>query len=174
MTGVQTCALPIFEEATLQADGRTWPKLWLRAVADPCLLTPNAKVQWSTTMSVGSSNLQPLLAIISANVPIPKSLSMFTDSPNVKAEATIMVREDSVELPRLILTSQNLRAEGAMSLREVGDTDKRLEPWGNVLAHAGVFSAGVQLEGPKVSVVLLDLDTWAKSKKLTATSSRFR
>lgn len=159
------------ENATLQAGGRRWPKLWLRAVADPCLLTPKSKVLWSANVAVGSSNLQPLLAIVSANVPLPKALGMFTDSPNVKAEVTLMVREDSVELPRFTLASQNLRAEGALTLREVGDDDKRLEPWGGVLAHAGVFSAGVQLEGPKVSLVLGDLERWAASKQITPTAA---
>jgi hypothetical protein len=149
------------EEATLVAQGRSWPRLWLRAVADPCVLTPNAKVLWSAKVTVGSSNLQPLLAIVSANVPLPGVLSMFTDSPNVKAEATLVVREDGVELPKLSLVSSNVRVEGAVSLREASATDPKLEPWGQVVAHLGALSAGVQLDGPKVSVVFGDLVAWA-------------
>lgn len=154
------------EGATLQAQGRTWQNLWLRAVAEPCLLSPNADIIWSTKLAVGSSNLQPLLAIVSANAPLPGVLGLFTDSPNVKLEATMLVRADRIELPKLSLTSQNVRVEGALTLREASSTDSKLEPWGNVVAHAGALSAGVQLDGPKISVVLGDLQRWAAERKL--------
>lgn len=153
-------------DATIQAGGSTWSHLWLRLVAEPCLLTPQGKVLWTTDLSLGSSNLQPLLAIVSAHAPLPRVLGLLTNSPNVKVEASVVVREDGVDLPRLVFTSQNLRAEGALSLREVGGADPRLEPWGHVLAHAGVLRAGLELEGPKLTVVLLDLDRWATERKL--------
>ncbi len=158
------------EGATLKAGKRSWPHLWLRAVADPCLLTPNGKLMWSARLALGASNLAPLLAIVSANAPLPAGLGLFADSANVKVEATLMVREDSVELPRVVLTSQNVRLEGALVLREVSQEDPRLEPWGSVLAHAGVFSAGVEFDGPRVSVVLGDLQRWSERRKLTPTS----
>lgn len=153
-------------DATIRAGGSTWSHLWLRLTADPCLLTPKGKVLWTTDLSLGSSNLKPLLAIVSANAPLPKVLGLLTNSPNVKVEASVVVKPDGVDLPRLVLTSQNLRAEGALSLREVGGEDKRLEPWGNVLAHAGVLRAGLQLDGPKLTVVLLGLDRWATERGL--------
>lgn len=158
------------DDAKLHTPGRTWPAFWLRAAADPCLLTPSQKLRWSTTIGVGASNLQPLLAIVSANVPVPASLSLFTDSPNVRVAATVQVRADSVELSALSLASQNVRVEGAVSLREASPTDPRLEPWGQVVAHAGVFSAGVQFDGPKVSVVLGDLKSWVAKRTLVPTS----
>lgn len=158
------------EGATLKAGKRSWPHLWLRAVADPCLLTPNGKLMWSARLALGASNLAPLLAIVSANAPLPAGLGLFADSANVKVEASLMVREDSVELPRVVLTSQNVRLEGALVLREVSQEDPRLEPWGSVLAHAGVFSAGVEFDGPRVSVVLGDLQRWSERRKLTPTS----
>ncbi len=157
--------------ATLQAQGRSWPFIWLRAVADPCVVNPRGKEQWNTTLSVGSSNLQPLLAMVSASVPVPKALTFFTDSPNVRAQASIVVTKDAVEISKISLTSQNLRMEGAMSLREAvrfSDEEPKLEPWGNVLAHAGVFNAGVQLDGPNMVVVLTDLERWSVAKKLKA------
>lgn len=158
------------EDSTLRAQGRTWP-LWVKAVADPCVLTPKGKVRWSTTITVGASNLQPLLAVVSANLPLPKALNLITNSPNVRAEATLTVREDGIDLPKLILNSQNLRAQGAMSLREVSKEDERLEPWGSALVSAGVFSAGVQLDGPKIKLVLFGLKRWAATRKLTTTPS---
>ncbi len=153
------------EEATLRADGKTSP-LWVKAVAEQAVFTPKGKTQWTTKFGVGASNLQPLLAIVSANLPLPKAINLLTNSPNVRATAEMIVKEDSIELPRLILTSQTVRAEGAMTLREVSTSDERLEPWGNVLVHAGVFSAGVQLDGPKIKLVLFDLKKWAASKNL--------
>ena len=162
------------EGATLQAQGRTWPKLWLRAAADPCLLSPKGDIVWSTKLAVGSSNLQPLLAIVSANAPLPGVLGMFTDSPNVKLEATMLVRADRIELPKLSLTSQNVRVEGALTLRESSANDPRLEPWGAVVAHAGALSAGVQLDGPKISVVLGDLQRWTAERKLVPTNTLSR
>ena len=157
--------------ATLQAQGRSWPHMWLKAVADPCIVNPKGKEQWNTTLSVGSSNLQPLLAMVSASVPVPQVLTYLTDSPNVRAQATIVVTADAVELSKLSLTSQNIRMEGAVSLREAArfsDEEPKLEPWGNVLAHAGVFNAGVQLDGPKLVVVLTDLERWSVERKLVA------
>ena len=154
--------------ATLQAQGRSWPNVWLRAVAEPCVLN-NGKELWATTLSVGSSNLQPLLAMVSASVPVPPALTFFTNSPNVRAQATIVVTKEAVELSKISLTSQNLRMEGAVSLREAtkfSDEEPRLEPWGNVLAHAGVFNAGVQLDGPNTVVVLTDLERWSVERKL--------
>ena len=151
------------EDATLTRDGKRWP-VWVRAVAEPCLLTPRAKVRWAATLSVGASNLQPLLAIVSANVPVPKALSLLTNSPNVRAEAKLVVKEDGVELPRLLLTSQSVRVEGALSLREA--KDERLEPWGNLLLQLGVLKAGLQLEGPRVSVVLLGVKRWAAERNV--------
>lgn len=159
------------EGATLKTATRSWPKLWLRAVADPCLLTPNGKLKWSAGLALGASNLEPLLAIVSANAPLPPALAIFADSANVKVEATLMVRQDSVDLPRVVLTSQNVRLEGALVLREVSKDDPRLEPWGTVIAHAGVFSAGVELDGPKVSVVMGDLQRWSQRRKLTPTAA---
>ncbi|MDP2273966.1 MAG: hypothetical protein Q8K32_24710 [Archangium sp.] len=153
------------EEATLKADGKTSP-LWVKAVAEQAVFTPKGKTQWTTKFGVGASNLQPLLAIVSANLPLPRAINLLTNSPNVKATAEMIVKEDSIELPRLILTSQTVRAEGAMTLREVSKSDERLEPWGNVLVHAGVFSAGVQLDGSKIKLVLFDLKKWAASKNL--------
>ncbi|MDP2273972.1 MAG: hypothetical protein Q8K32_24740 [Archangium sp.] len=162
------------EGATLVAQGRSWQNLWLRAVADPCLLSPNADILWSTKLAVGSSNLQPLLAIVSANAPLPGVLGMFTDSPNVKLEATMMVRADRIDLPKFSLTSQNVRVEGVLTLREASPTDPKLEPWGNVVAHAGALSAGVQLDGPKISVVLGDLQRWTAERKLVPTKTLAR
>jgi hypothetical protein len=153
------------EEATLTAPGRSWP-LWVKAVADSCVRTPKGKVEWSTTFTVGASNLEPLLAIVSANLPLPKALGILTNSPNVKAQADLVVREDGIDLPRLSLNSQTVRAQGAMALRQVSEADERLQPWGNALVKAGVFSAGVQLDGPKISLVLFGLDKWAEAKKL--------
>lgn len=153
------------EEATLKAEGKTWP-LWVKAVAEQAVFTPKGKTQWSTKFGVGASNLQPLLAVVSANLPLPKALNLITNSPNVKATAEMTVQEDGIDLPKLILTSQTVRAEAAMKLREVSKTDERLEPWGNALVHAGVFSAGVQLDGPKITLVLLGLKKWAASKNL--------
>lgn len=157
------------EDATLKADGKT-SAFWVKAVVEQALFTPKGKTQWSTKFGVGASNLQPMLSIVSANLPLPKAINLLTNSPNVKASAEMIVKEDSIELPRLILTSQSVRAEGAMTLREVSTSDKRLEPWGNVLVHAGVLSAGVQLEGPTVKLVLFDLKKWAESKKLKGES----
>lgn len=162
------------EGATLQAGRRSWPILWLRAVADPCLLTPNGQLLWSAGLVLGASNLEPLLAIVAANAPVPPALGLFADSPNVRVEATLMVRRDGMELPRFVLTSQNVRLEGALVLRQVSSEDPRLEPWGSVLVHAGVFSAGLELDGPKVAVVLGDLQRWSERRKLTPASVRRR
>ncbi len=153
------------EEATLEAEGKTWP-LWVKAVAEQAVFTPKGKTQWSAKFGVGASNLQPLLAIVSANLPLPRALNLITNSPNMKATAEMTVKEEGIDLPKLILTSQTVRAEAAMTLREVSTSDERLEPWGNALVHAGVFSAGIQLEGPKTKLVLLGLKKWAVSKKL--------
>lgn len=153
------------EDSTLSTDGKSWP-MWVRAVADPCLLTPHAKVQWSTTLTVGASNLQPMLAIVSANVPVPAGLRLLTNSPNVRVEAKVEVKKDGVELPRLLLTSRSARVEGALSLREA--KDERLEPWGNLLLQLGVLKAGLQLEGPGVSVVMLGVEKWAAERNVRA------
>lgn len=151
------------EDATVTQDGKRWP-VWVRAVAEPCLLTPQAKVRWAATLSLGASNLQPLLAVVSANVPVPKALSLFTNSPNVRAEASLVVKEDGIELPRLLLTSQSVRLEGALSLREA--QDERLEPWGDLLLQLGVLKAGLQLEGPRLSVVMIGVKRWAAERKV--------
>ena len=151
------------EDSTLNTGGKSWP-MWVRAVADPCLLTPHAKVQWSTTLTVGASNLQPMLAIVSANVPVPAALRLLTNSPNVRVEAKVEVKKNGVELPRLLLTSQSVRVEGALSLREA--KDERLEPWGNLLLEVGVLKAGLQLEGQGISVVMLGVEKWAAERNV--------
>ena len=153
------------EDATL-TNGQRY-SLWLKAHAEPCVLTPKEKVRWSTTISVGASNLQPLLAIVAENLPLPKALTAFTSSPNVRVEADLTVSDDGIDLPRLILTSSRLRAQGAMSLRPVNEHDEKLHPWGDVLVKAGVFSAGLELRGARVSPVLFGVGRWADDKRLT-------
>lgn len=154
------------EDATLRAQTQSWP-VWVRLVADPCVVKPKAKEKWSTTLSLGASNLQPLLAIVSANVSLPRALGLFTNSPNVKLEAQVKVRDDGVDMPKLTLTSAQVRAHGAVALRPVSESEEKLQPWGSVLVQAGVFSAGVELEGSKIKLVLFNLERWAAGKNLS-------
>ncbi len=141
--------------------------MWVRVVADPCVVKPKDKEKWSTTISVGASNLQPLLAVVSANVSLPKALSILTNSPNVKLEAQVKVRDDGIDMPKVTFTSSQVRAHGAVALRPVNESEEKLQPWGSVLVQAGVFSAGVQLDGPKISLVLFNLKRWAAGKNLS-------
>lgn len=153
------------QDATL-TNGQRYP-FWFRAHAEPCVLTPKAKVRWSTTLSLGASNLQPLLAIVAENLSIPKVLTAFTSSPNVRVEAELTVRRDGIDLPRLILTSSRIRAQGSMSLRPVSEQDEKLQPWGHAKVQAGVFSAGLEFRGARVSPVLFGVERWAREKQLT-------
>ncbi len=162
------------EDATLRAGAKSWPSVWLRLNADPCLVKPDGKMPWSTTLSLGASNLQPLLAVVSANVPLPKILGLVSNSPNLRVEAKVQVREDGVDLPRVVLTSQSLRAEGAVALRAQDEDGKILKPWGGVVVHAGPLDLGVQFEGPKTTIILTDLHRWAASKNLPQSASPVR
>jgi len=150
----------------VETKARRWPHLWLRAETESCVVSPKGPLLWDAKLAVGASNLAPLLAVVSANLPLPGALMLFSDSANAQALATVQVRDDGVELPSLLLTSQKLRAEGTVSLRELAAEDKRLEPWGNVLAQAGVLKVGLELAGPKVTVVLLGVEKWAAERKL--------
>ena len=161
------------EEATLRAGARTWP-LWLRLNADPCLVDPKGKMPWSTTLSLSASNLQPLLAVVSANLPLPRMLGLVSNSPNLRVEAKVQVREDGVDLPRVVLTSQSLRAEGSLALREQDEQGKILKPWGGVVVHAGPLDVGVQFEGSKTTIILTDLIRWAASRNLPQSASPVR
>lgn len=150
-------------DATLKAQSTTWKGIWLKASTPSCRLTPKGKVQWETTLNVDASNLQPLVTVVSVNSDLPKALTLLLNSPDVHAEATLQVRTDGVELPRMILKSKNIQLEGALSLKE--REDKALEPWGGLLAHAGILNVGIELNGPKVSLVFSDLANWAATKK---------
>ncbi len=154
------------DEVTVRAGGRTYPRFWLHLLSKPCLLTPNRELQWSTTIDLGFSNLQPMLAILSANVPLPKMLVDFADSPNARASADVQVSKDGVELPRLDLRSQSVHVNGVLSLKEAPTRDNRLEPWGNVMARVGPLRVGAEFTGPDVKVVLFDLQKWAEEHKL--------
>lgn len=154
------------QEANVQTKARRWPHLWLRAETESCVVSPKGPLLWDAKLALSASNLAPLLAVVSANLPLPGALMLFSDSANVQALATVRVRDDGVELPSLLLTSQKLRAEGTVSLRELAAEDKRLEPWGNVLARAGVLKVGLEFAGPKVTVVLLGVEKWAAERKL--------
>jgi hypothetical protein len=116
---------------------------------------------------VGASNLKPLLAIVAANLPIPKVLFAFTSAPNVKVEADLVVRNDGgIDLPRFSLNSSGIRAQASVALRAVSEKDEKLEPWGNAKIEAGVFGAGLELNGAKISPVLFGVGRWAQEKKL--------
>jgi hypothetical protein len=155
------------EDATVAlGKGKELP-LWAKLHAEPCVLTPKGKVRWSTTLSVGASNLKPLLAIVAANLPIPKVLFAFTSAPNVKVEADLVVRNDGgIDLPRFSLNSSGIRAQASVALRAVSEKDEKLEPWGNAKIEAGVFGAGLELNGAKISPVLFGVGRWAQEKKL--------
>lgn len=155
-----------FEDANLVVGNGKPQPLWLKLHAEPCVLTPKKKVKWSTTLMVGASNLKPLLAIVAANLKVPKILTLLVNSPNVRVEADLTVRDDGIDLPRLILNASGFRARASMSLRPVSEEDDKLQPWGNAKVESGVFSAGLELNGPKISPVIFGVKRWAEEKKL--------
>lgn len=135
---------------------------WLTFLADPCLYTPQKDLKWAANLGLTFQNLQPVLAIVSANVPLPDILKPFADEPGVKASANFSVRADSVSLTQLRLDSPRIQVMGEVRLLEekTKTPPPRLLPWGAVLVKVRNLAVGIDLQGTEVKPMLIEPDRW--------------
>jgi|GEM_PF-4388618 len=141
------------DDATVSAGAASWQRQWLHVRLQPCRIAPDGPLLWATGLELGAANLQPLFALIAANVEVSKIIGALTDSPNVHFGTDLELRAAEVKFANLKLTTQSVRLEGALTLKPSLDVPPRFEPWGGVVLHVTPFDLGVQFAGRRVSVV---------------------
>ncbi len=141
------------DDATVSDGLANWKDQWLHARLARGVHSPRGKLPWISHVELGASNLQPLYALIAANVELPRAAGLFADSPNVRLVLDLQAQADGLSLPAVTLTSQTVRLEGAVMLRPSPRMPELLQPWGGVVVHVGLINVGVQFAGDQVSVV---------------------
>lgn len=145
------------------ADGAVYRDVWVKLAADPCTAAPKGAVKWATKMSMTFSNLQPVLAMVAANAPVPGALKSFADVPNVRFATELTVHEKDIEIRKLRVDSSKLQIDGDLRLSESGESAAqagKLYPWGALLVKVRALTAGVDLQGTVVRPILGDPDGW--------------
>jgi len=145
------------------ADGDVHRGFAAKLIADPCVMSPQAKVKWSAKLTLNFSNLQPVLSMVSANAPIPGILKAFADVPNVRVSSELLVHAKEIEVRKLRVDSSKVQVDGDFKLLEsgeVGATEAKLYPWGAVLVKVRALSAGVDMQGSMVRPILGDPEGW--------------
>ena len=145
------------------ANGAVYRDVWLKLAADPCVAAPKGNVKWASKLSMTFSNLQPVLAMVSANAPVPGVLQAFADVPNVRVATELTVHAKDVEIRKLRVDSSKLQIDGEMRLAESGEStaqNGKLYPWGALLVKVRSLTAGVDMQGSMVRPILGDPEGW--------------
>ncbi len=130
----------------------------LSAVAPRALFAPDGDHPVQASLAVGVSNLQPLMAIISANVELPGIVVGLLDIPDVAAAAELDVKRNTVTLAPMTLTARGLHVDARMVLTETAK--KELEPHGAAFAKLGPFTVGLGFDGGTVTPVIFGAPEW--------------
>lgn len=141
------------DDATIRTGSTTWAKQFLHVRFDECHVKPRGPLLWTVALEVGASNLQPVYALVAANLPLPKVIGLLTDSANVRLTSTLAVRADTVSVSDIHLSSQRIGLEGGLLLKPKPGSLDRLEPWGALVLHVSPFDFGLQLAGERVALV---------------------
>jgi hypothetical protein len=155
-------------DVSVEGAGTTSTGFWLKLTADPCLFTPQKDLTWATTLKLDFQNLAPVVAIISANAPLPDIVKPFFDEPNVNASASLNVHKKSIGLEQLRLESQRIHARGELQLVEQPAAKGKapdLAPFGAVLVKLRGLTVGLELGGAVVKPVLFEPERWYASWK---------
>ena len=130
----------------------------LSAVAPRAFFSPETQHPVQATVAVGVSNLQPLMGIVSANVPLPGLVVALLNIPDVAGSAELDVDHDRVRLSPVALTAKGLRVDAQVTLHELAD--HTMEPHGVALARLGILSVGLGFDGGVVTPVLFGASQW--------------
>jgi hypothetical protein len=126
-------------------------------------MAPKGATKWSAKVSMTMSNLQPVLSMVSANVPLPGILKPFANVPNVRAATEIAVRSKDIEVRKIRVDSSKLQVDGDLRLAPSGETglpEAALYPWGAILVKLHGLEVGVDLQGSLVRPILGDAQGW--------------
>ncbi|MFT3709121.1 MAG: hypothetical protein QM817_15870 [Archangium sp.] len=135
-----------------------YPSVWLTAVATEARFAPGTKHPWRASLGISARNLQPLLAVVSGNLKIPRWVVGSLDLPGAAAKVELDVEGKNVSLAPLTLRTDGISVDARVVLKEL--PDKNLEPHGVGLLRLGPFEAGMQIDGGTITPVLLGAKQW--------------
>ncbi|HEY0880501.1 MAG TPA: hypothetical protein VGD87_03165 [Archangium sp.] len=130
----------------------------LSMVANRALFAPKTDHPWAATVTMGASNLQPLVGIVSANIALPGILVGLLNVPDVSASADLDVLQKSVRLVPMSLTGKGLQVDARIRLDET--TTKDLEPHGVAFVKLGILTTGLDIDGGIVTPIILGAPQW--------------
>jgi hypothetical protein len=140
------------DKAVVRAGAVTWAGQWLHLQLERCLFDLRGPVLWRTELDVAASNLQPLYALLAANLDIPRALGLFTDSPDAHLVARLELRADRVSVPSLRLTSKHVGLDGVIDVKPTPGAPQQQALWGWAVVRLGAVQLGFELEGSKVTL----------------------
>lgn len=144
---------------------------WLRVIAEPCTVAPTAEQKWRAGLGISFSSLWPVMGMIQNNVKVPWIVRAFSDLENVRAQVSLVVREDRLELSNIDIRSGVLRAQGDLAIVEVEKGQPQL-PYGALLVSVGAIKAGVELDGKRSRGVLVNAQRWYEQRETGARGLR--
>lgn len=131
--------------------------VWLTALATDARFAPGTARPWKVSLGVSARNVQPLLALISGSLKIPRWVGSL-DLPGAAAHVELQVEGKNVSLSPLTLRTDGLSLDARLVLTEL--PDKTFEPHGVGLLRVGVFEAGIQIDGGTITPVLIGGRQW--------------